>query len=392
MALPLRYHAGHLLAHRTTTVLTILVIAAVVGVFCWMLGFRLALTRSLSVAGDDRKLIVMKPGATAESNSAIRREEFNRLTSPADVETGADGQVLISPEMLVQVSLPRIRDGGATFANIAVRGVRQVAFAVHRNVRPSGPLELGDREVIVGRAAAKQFAGLEIGSTIGLGYGADRVYTVVGHFSAGGGPAESEIWGDLDSLMNAYNRRTYSSVNLRLAPGADVDAVIEQIEGPAIQLHAVTEAEYWDEQARMIKAYVGLAGGLIAVMALAAVFSIANTLYATVAGRTREIAMLRTIGYTGGHILWGFVIESVLLSIVGGILGCLGCRAWLSMVGNTKDMFGMNTFTTLAFEIRMSWEIVVGSLLLVVAVGVLGALMPARRAARLDVMTALRDP
>ncbi|MCZ6699288.1 MAG: ABC transporter permease [Planctomycetota bacterium] len=393
MALPLRYHWLNLFARKTTTLLTILVIAAVVGVFGWMMGFHAALRDSLSVAGDSRKLIVIKRGSTAESNSAVSPEEFNRLHQLSDVQVDPEtGERLISPEMLVQVSLPRLRDGGATFANVAVRGVTKSAFKVHQNVSFAGNRTLGSREVIVGRAAAEQFGGLEIGETINLGHGGNRPYEITGYFSADGGPMESEIWGDLHSLMNSYNRSRYSSASLRLVDGADATSVLERIEGPAIQLTGATETDYWDEQAKWIRIYIGIAGGLVAVMSLAAIFSIANTMYSMVAGRTREVAMLRTIGYSGGQVLWGFLIESVLLSLIGGVLGCLACGAWLSLVGNTKDMFGATTFTTLAFKISMNWRIVLASLILVSVVGVCGALLPAVRAARLEVVAALREP
>ena len=393
MGLPISYHWRNLLVRKTTTLLTLLVVAVVVGVFTWMIGFASSLTRSLAVASDETKLLILKRGATAESNSAIPIEDFNRLNQLSAVARDEDNNPLLSPEMMAQVSLPRERDGGATFANVAVRGVTAAAFKVHRNVKLLGKgFTTGRREVIVGQAAAKQFAGLNVGDTIGLGYGSDRGYKVVGHFSAGGGPMESEIWGYLPSLMNAYNRKTYSCASLRLSDDADSAAAIERIRGPAIQLEAKTERQYWQAQSAGIRRYLTVAYALVAIMSVAAIFSIANTMFSTVAGRTREVAMLRTIGYSQWRILTGFVFESILLTTVGGIVGCLACVAWLSLVGNTKDMFGATNFTTLAFEIRVTPGIVLWSLLSVVAVGVIGSLIPALRAARVPVVSALRAP
>jgi putative ABC transport system permease protein len=183
----------------------------------------------------------------------------------------------------------------------------------------------------------------------------------------------------------------YSSVSFRLKPGASADAVIKQIDGPAIQLEAKTEKDYWSEQTTLMQFYIALTGGLVAVMALAAIFAIANTMYSVVAGRTREIAMLRTIGFRGGQILTGLLVESILIALVGGILGCLGCAAWLNLVGNKKDMFGATTFTTLAFEIRLTPWIIASALGLVTLLGVVGAMMPGIRAARIQVLTALRE-
>lgn len=372
--------------------LTVLVIAAVVGVFSWMLGFAEALRSSLSVAADEDKIIVLKRGSTAESNSAIPVDEFNKLTQVSGIAAGEGIERLISPEMVVQVSLPRLRDGGETSANVCVRGVTAEALKVHDNVRLLGPFfSEGAQEVIVGRAAAEQFAGLDVGEEISLGYGNNRVYKVVGHFSADGGPLESEIWGYLPSLLNAYNRTMYSSASLCVAEGTDPRTVLEQIEGPAIQLTARTEKDYWQEQSQLIRVYLLLANVLVAIMSLAAMLSIANTMFSMVAGRTAEIAMLRTIGFRRNQILTGFMVEATLLSLLGGAMGCLGAAAWLQFVGNTKDMFGAQTFTILAFEIHLTPMIILLALLCVSLVGALGALLPALRAARLDVVTALRE-
>jgi len=393
MALPLSYHWRHLFVRKTTTLLTVLVIAAVVGVFTWMMGFAAALDNSLSQARDEGKILVLKRGATAETNSAIPVDEYNKLTQLADVARDpTTNDPLISPEMMVQVSRPRVRDHGKTWGNIALRGVTPMAFKVHSNVKYTGPeFPSGAQEVIVGMSAHKQFDGLTIDDTVDLGYGGNRSFRVVGYFTADGGPAESEVWGYLPSLMNAYNRTMYSAASLRLKEGADPSSVIEQIEGPAIQLTAQTEAEYWKSQSSSINTYLLIMKVLVVVMCLAAVFSIANTMFSMVAGRTREIAMLRTIGFSKRQILAGFVIESVCLSLLGGAVGCLACVGWLQLVGKTKDMFGATTFTTLAFEIRMTPMTVAWALVSVVVVGVIGAWVPAMRASRVGVVAALRE-
>jgi ABC-type lipoprotein release transport system permease subunit len=393
MALPLAYHWRNLFVRKATTALTVLVLAVVVGVFAWLSGFSDSLRQSLQTASDPAKLIVMKRSATSESNSAMLPEEYNKLNTTPGLARDAGGQPLISPEMMVQVSFPRIRDGGRTWGNVALRGVTPTAFLVHANVKTTGRVFApGSREVLVGSVAAKQFGGLDIGQSIQLGYGSDRAYTIVGHFTADGGPMESEIWGYLPSLMNSYNRTMYSSAYLRIAKGADVGAAIEAINGPAIELEAQTEGQYWSQQSANIRVYLGITGMLVAVMSIAAICAIANTMFAMVAGRGREIAMLRTIGYSGRQILTGFVVEALLLSLLGGVLGCLGCLAWLWAAGNTKDMFGASTFTTLAFEISLSPLTALWALGAVASVGVIGAFVPALRAARTQVIAALREP
>lgn len=394
MALPFAYHWRNLFVRKTTTALTVLVVAAVIGTFSWMFSFTLALRGTLSVAGDPRKLMVLRGGSTSEAQSAITVPDFNKLSQLTDIAVDEQtGRPLLSPESLVQVSLRRKSDGGKTTANIAVRGVLDVARQVHRTVKiTSGRwFDSGAREIVVGEAAARQFAGLEIGEGLELGFGGDRKYVIVGHFSAAGGPLESEIWGYLPSLLNAYNRTMYSSAGLRLREGADPQAVIAQIEGPAIQLTAMTEAGYWTEQAGRINGYLVVAYVLAAVMFLAAIFAVAITMFSAVAGRTREIGMLRTLGFSRPAIVGGFMLEAVMLCVIGGAAGCAACAAWLAIVGGTKDMYGTSTFSTLAFDIRLTPSAVAGSFGCVALVGLIGALGPAWRASRLHVISVLRE-
>ena len=392
MALPFNYHWRNLLVRRTTTTLTVLVVAAVVATFAWLLAVMSALNASLAVASDPQKLLVLRRGTTSETNSYITPEEFNRLAQLDAVQRDAAGAALISPELYWQTQLPRAGDPNGLLVNVALRGVTDLALKVHANVRLLGPsFSTGSPEVIAGRRAAQQFAGLRVGDSVRLGQGENREYKVVGHFSADGGPLESEIWMYLPSMQSAYNRPGYSSAAVRLRADANVPEAIERIAGPAIQLNAVRESEYWASQAGIVRAYQFVCSALVAVMTLAAVFAVANTLYGTVAGRTREIAMLRTIGYRRHHILTGFVSEAVLLALAGGLIGCGACYAWLRLAGNTKDMFTATSFTALAFEIHMTPMVVVVALASVAVVGAAGAFFPALRAARLDVLAALRS-
>lgn len=394
MALPLKYHWRNLFVRRTTTLLTVLVVASVVGTLTWILCFSESLTASLSMAQDRSKLIVIRRGSESETNSAITATEFNQLSQVNGISKDSAGGALASPELMVQVAVGRKRDVGKTKANVAVRGVTETALAIHRNVKlvEGRIFEKGEPEIIVGKRCAEQFTGLEIGRSVRLGSGARRDFRIVGYFTADGGPLESEIWGYLPALSNAYSREGYySSAAMRLADGASPEAVVGQIAAPPIQLEAYTEADYWKKQSTNFDLYRLIASSLVAVIGIAAAFAVANTLFAMVAGRSREIAMLRTIGFSRGSILLGFVIEAVLLALIGGVLGCLGCGAWLALVGNTKDMFGGQTFTTLAFKMQLTPAIVATALGLVAVIGVLGALLPAVRASRLEVVSALRE-
>ncbi|HVP11281.1 MAG TPA: ABC transporter permease [Phycisphaerae bacterium] len=393
MALPLAYHWRNLFVRKTTTVLTILVVAAVIGTFSWMFSFAIALQDTLSVAGDRQKLIVLRRGCESETQSAIPIPDFNKLYQLSEVERDpANGNPLISPETLIQVRIPRKSDNGKTSTSVAVRGSLEIARQVHRNVRLQQGrwFDPAAREIVVGAAAARQFTGLAVGQAVELGFGGDRTYTIVGLFTADGGPLESEIWGYLPSLLNAYNRSLYSSASLRLKPGTDPRAVIAQIEGPAIQLTSMTEDDYWVRQSSRIGGYLRVAYALVGVMFVAAIFAVAITMFSAVAGRAREIGMLRTLGFSRFAILGGFMLEAVMLCVIGGLVGCTACAAWLALFGGAKDMYGTSTFTTLAFNIRLTPETVAGSLGCVALVGVIGAFAPAWRASKLRVINVLR--
>ncbi len=393
MALPLTYNWKNLFVRKTTTVLTCLIIAIVVAVFSWLVGFAWALNNSLSFANDRAKIIALKLGATSETNSAINPEDYNKLAQLTGLAVDNAGEPLKSPEMVVQVSLPRRADNGATFANVAVRGVTDTAFLVHQNVRiiEGRRFDQGQMEAIIGAQAAKQFGGLEIGSTLNLGYGGNRAFKIVGIFSANGAPIESEIWGPQTVLMSSYRRNAYSSVALRLRDAGDSKRAVTDIAGPAIEMTAFTEPDYWEAQTGNIKIYMYIVGGLVGIMSLAAIFAIANTMFAAVAGRTREIAMLRTIGFSGGQVLTSFVIEAVFIALIGGALGLAACAIYLAIAGGTKDMFGANTFTTMGFEIKMTPLTAVLGLAMVATVGALGAIFPAWRASKLQIIQALRN-
>lgn len=393
MALPLVYNWRNLFVRKTTTVLTCLIIGMVVAVFAWLLGFVWALKQSLSFANDRAKIIALKQGATSETNSSIPPEDYNKLSQLQGLATSPTGEPLMSPEMVVQVSLPRLGDQGKTFANVAVRGVTDTAFLVHTKVDVRGGRRFGQGqfEVIAGIQAAKQFGGLQIGDTLNLGYGSNREFKVVGHFSANGAPVESEIWGPETVLLSTYRRSNHSSVALRLRDADDAVRALADIEGPAIEMTAKTEPDYWSSQTENITTYMKIVGSLVGIMAIAAIFAIANTMYAAVAGRTREIAMLRTIGFTGTQVLISLVYEAIFISLMGGALGLAACAAYLAIAGGTKDMFGANTFTTMGFEIKLTMPIVALGLVMVGFVGAVGAFFPAYRASRLQVIRAIRE-
>lgn len=387
MALPLYYNWRNLLVRKLSTVLTFTLVAVVVAVLAVLLSFAEGIRASLRVSGRSTNVMVMKTGATAESTSIINEEEASRVMQAPGVERNAGGQTLVSRELCVQTTLSR--GDGRGIANVAVRGVDPVAFDVHREVRivDGRRFSGGELEVIVGRAAKQRYAGLSIGSSLALGRTADRVYRVVGVFEAAGGALESEIWALRTALSDSYIRRMVSSAVLRTASAADAQRAIEYIRGPAVRLQAKLETEYYKDLSSKTRDIVILTTALIGLMAIGAVFAVANTLYASVDNRKREIAMLRTIGFQRGAIMLAFVVESLLVCTTACMAG-LG--ASLLVHGSKQDFLSDTTWTVLAYELQITPRILATAIGLSVAVGVIGAVAPALRASRIRVTEALR--
>jgi putative ABC transport system permease protein len=395
VALPLYYNWRNVLARKLSTALTFVVVAVVVFVLALLLSFAAGIRASLAVSGRPDNLIVLKPGATAESTSILRPEEISRLiqtpglahtTAPADGLPA--GTALLSPELCVQTTLHR-DTGDESTANVAIRGVDDVAFAVHSDVRivAGRRFRPGVLEVIVGRAARDRYAGLQLGDTINLGRSGNREYKVVGVFDAAGAAIESEIWAPRSALTDSYQRRFVSSVCLRVTSAAAADAAIEYVDGPVVQLEGKTETQYYGDLAAQTRQIVVLTTILIAVMAIGAIFAVANTMYSAVDGRRREIALLRTIGFGRAAIMLAFMIESLLICVAA----CAsGLAVSLFFNGARKDYLSDATWTTFAYELRITPQIVVLALATAVLVGVCGALAPAGRAARINILQAVR--
>lgn len=395
MALPLYYNWRNVLARKLSTTLTFVVVAVVVLVLALLLSFAAGIQASLAVSGRPDNLIVLKPGATAESTSILRPEEVSRLVQIpglARTSTAVDGlpadTALLSPELCVQTTLRHHGNADLT-ANVAIRGVDDVAFAVHSNlrIREGRRFQQGALEAIVGRAARDRYAGLQIGDEIGLGRSGDRKYTIVGVFDAGGAAIESEVWAPRSMVADSYQRPFASSVCVRLTSAAAAAAAIAYVNGPVVGLEGKTETRYYEELSRTTRGIVILTTVLVGIMAIGAVFAVANTMYTAVDGRRREIAMLRTLGFGRGAIMLSFVIESLLICVAACACG-LGVS--LLFNGTRQDYMSEVTFTALAYELRVTPGIVLSALGMAVVVAVGGALAPAARAARINILQAVR--
>lgn len=395
MTLPLYYNWRNILARKLSTALTFVVVAVVVLVLALLLSFAAGIQASLAVSGRPDNLIVLKPGATAESTSILRPDEVSRLIQIpglARTASAAEGvpadTALLSPELCVQTMMRHQGDAGAQ-ANVAIRGVDEVAFAVHSNVRiiDGRRFQSGSLEAIVGRAARDRYAGLQLGCEVALGRSGNRLYKVVGIFDAGGAAIESEVWAPRSMVADSYQRPFVSSVCARLTSADAATEAIRYTDGPVVGLEGKTETRYYKDLAKTTRDIVILTSILVAIMAVGAIFAVANTMYSAVDGRRREIAMLRTLGFGRAAIMLAFVIESLLICVAACACG-LGVS--LLFNGTRQDYLSDTTWTALAYELRVTPQIVLVALGTAVVVGVGGALAPATRAARINILQAVR--
>ncbi|MBI4719216.1 MAG: ABC transporter permease [Planctomycetes bacterium] len=388
MILPLTYNFRNLLVRKLSTVLTLTVVSVLVLVLTVLLSFAAGMHGSLAASGSGRNVIVLTPGATAESTSLLTPEEVGRVVQTPRVARSADGQLLMSQELCVQSSIPRREPEGFT-ANVGVRGVDDAAFDVHEGIElvEGRRFTQGAPEVIVGRAAQERYANLHIGGSLDLGRLSNRTFRVVGVFTAKGGALESEIWAPRTIISDVYVRPLVTSALLRMeSPGA-VPAAIEYINGPTVKLQAKSEPAYYDDLATTSRQIVFLTTVLVVIMAIGAVFAVANTMYSAVDGRRREIAMLRTIGFSRAAVVTAFVIEALLVCVTACGLGLLAGQL---VDGSRQDYLSDQTWTVLAYESKATPQVMITALSVAVVVGVAGSLAPALRASRVRLIEALR--
>lgn len=388
MPLPLYYNWRNLLRRRLSASLTFLVVAVLVLVLSVLLSFVAGIRASLAATGSSRNIIVLKPGATAESTSLLMPSDTNKLIQIDGIVVDSVHGKLISEELCVQTTLPRTMAGGG-LANVAVRGVNPEALLVHAEVKiiEGRNVEPGQLELVVGKAAQDRYKNLQIGDEIQLGRTGNRVFKVVGVFEAGNGALESEIWAPLTILQDVYVRPFVSSAVLRMDETADLGRAIDYINGPAVELDAQTETNYYLELSSKTREIVVLTSVLVTIMGIGAAFAVANTMFAAVDGRRREIAMLRTIGFTKPAIVGSFLIESMLIC---GLACLVGLLASLMLNGSRQDFLSDTTWTVLAYELTITPRIFITALLTALMVGFLGALAPALKAARTQILDALR--
>ena len=392
MALPLRYNFRNVLVRWRTTLFTILGIAAVVAVFVLLRGMARGIERSSGNTGDPRNILVVRKGSQAESGSLVTREQFRTLQYFDGIAKNERGEPVISAELVMIVSAPR--RAGAGEANTLLRGVT----AGGMELRPQVTLKEGrwfvpgKREVVVAQRLASRFAGFEIGGTIKAG--PDRL-TVVGHFDGTGSAFDSEAWMDADEARSIFDRDTYSSVLLRPRDEAALTNLVARIQADKrLSLRAEREVDYYSKQTMTAVPIKYLAGMLGVAMSIGAVFAAMNTMYASVAARTREIGTLRVLGFSRAAIVVCFLVEGSFLAMLGGILGSAlawGVYAFVVVRGINFGTMDFQSFAETVFQFRVTPDLMLLGVLFSVAIGLAGSLFPALRAARLPVISALKS-
>lgn len=371
-------------AALTTAVGIAGVVAVFVGVLSIAEGFRAALT----IKGAEDAVIVLRTGADAEMTSGLGREEVRLIADAPGIARNADG-ALASAELFVIINLPKRSTG--TDANVPFRGVEKAGAAVRGDLKmvEGRMFESGRNEIIVGAGAARAFAGLEVGRKFRLG---QNEWDVVGVFAGGGGAAESEIWTDTAVLQAAYQRGdSFQSVHAKLTSPEAFDKFKDALTtNPQLKVRVLRQAEFLAEQSTMLTEFIKTIGVFIAaLMALGALFGALNTMYSAVASRTREIATLRALGFGASPIVLSVLFESLALALVGGTVGALA--AYFAFDGFQAATINWQTFSQIAFAFAVTPQLLVSAIIWAAAIGLLGGLFPAIRAARLPIAAALRE-
>jgi putative ABC transport system permease protein len=386
MAIPLSYNLRNLVVRKTTTLMTALGIALTVAVLLSILALVEGLRVTLSGSGDPLHVIVLRKGATSELVSLFTRTQFQVLKFKPGIRAGRDGQPLASLEVITVINLASIDNPDGS--NVTVRGLLPAGIEMRRNVRLAAGrwFTPGRQELVVGKAVAQRYPAARIGRKIRFGRGD---WDIVGVIDAGRGAENSEIWGDLNQAAADLNRvEVLSSALVEATDPVTAKALVNDISSDRrLELTASSEKEYFDQQTSTA-APIEYTGVLVAViMAVGSSFAAMNTMYAAVARRAREIGTLRVLGFSRFSILSSFFVEGVLLSALGGVLGCL---LVLPLNGVTTAI-GNSNFADLAFNFQVTPEIMLAGIAFAVALGSLGGLFPAGAAARKEILTALRE-
>lgn len=385
MRIPLSYSFRNLLTRRLTTMLTASGMALVVFVFATILMLAEGLRKTLVDTGSHDNVIVIRRASTTEVQSGIDRYQASVAETQPEIAIGQNGRKLVTKEMVVIINLPK--RGTEKPSNVTLRGIGEQSLLLRPqiNLIEGRMPKAGSFEVITGENITKRFRGCGIGEKLHF---AMREWTVVGAFRAGSTGFNSEIWGDVDQLMQAFRRPVYSSVTFKLRDASDFESLKDRIESdPRLTLEARREIQYYADQSEMMTKFLRILGmSLTIIFSIGAMIGATITMYAAVANRTGEIGTLRALGFQRRNILFAFLAESMLMSIIGGFIG-LFFASFMQLF--TISTVNWQTFSELAFSFTLTGRIVYESLIFSIIMGLLGGVFPAFRASKMNIVDAL---
>jgi len=386
MRVPVSYSFRNLWTRRLTTILTAAGMALVVFVFAAILMLAEGLQKTLVDTGSWDNVVLIRKGSQSEVQSGIERLQASVIETQPEVAVGEGGRRVLAKEVVVLISLAK--RGTDKPSNVIIRGINDQSLAMRPQVRlAEGRLPRpGSAEILAGRSVAKRFAGTGIGETLRFGM---RDWTVVGIFDAGSTGFSSEIWGDADQLMQTFRRQAYSSVIFKLSDPSAFDAFKARVEAdPRLTVEAKRESRFYADQSEVMAKFLRILGvSLTIIFSLGAVIGAMITMYAAVANRTAEIGTLRALGFQRRSILAAFLMEALLLGLIGGAAG-LFFASFLQLL--TISTLNVQTFSELAFSFTLTVGIVWQALAFSLVMGFVGGVLPALRASRMKIVDALR--
>ena len=387
--IPVKYSIRNILVRRTTAVLTTLGISLVVGTFIAVMALSEGISHVFTASGGESNFIILRQNASAESMSGVDRDDIAVVSSLPGIDKDRDGKLLLSAELVSGLYLERYTGGGG---NVTFRGVQEKAFALRPALKlVEGRLfRPGVNEVVVSKGISERFKNCKVGDTIRFG---TFRWKVVGIFDAGGTAPDSEIWTDVEGAQSDLKRPGFSSVLIQITGKKKFARFAAAMSGDSrLQLEAKSERQYYAKQTESAGPIRYLWTIVSAFMLIAACFGAMNTMFATIAARTREVATLRALGFSRASILFTFVMESILISTVAGLLGILGGIAIVhTALAGVTGTANMITFSEVVFAFRVTPATVAWALVFSIVIGAVGGLLPAWRAAFTKITVALRQ-
>jgi len=386
MAIPFSYSLRNLWTRRLTTILTVSGMALVVFVFASILMLAAGLQRTLVETGSRDNVIVIRKASASEVQSGVERGQAAIVETDPGIATSEDGKPLVAKEIVVLIGLPK--RGTEKQSNVVIRGISESSLKLRPQVKIiAGRMPApGRSEIMAGLSIAKRFKGGDVGDTLRFGM---RDWTIVGVFDAGNTGFSSEIWGDVDQLMQAFRRPVYSSILFRLGDPTRFDEAKRRVEGdPRLTLEAKRETAYYLEQSEVMAKFLRILGiSLTVIFSLGAVIGAMITMYTAVATRTGEIGTMRALGFKRMSILTAFLMESLLLGLGGGLVGIF-FASFLQLI--TISTLNFQTFSELAFSFSLTPSIFFQALAFSLIMGFVGGVLPAVRAAHMNIVDSLR--